>query len=82
MIKNCKYCGNRFSTHRSNAKYCCERCRYEAKKKMDRESYKSPHIQEQPKNKNANLIEINRRAREAGMSYGKYVAQKYMEESK
>ena len=62
----CQYCGKEFISQNPHAKYCCEKCR--------REYYKSkpkPVVENEVKKKT--LAEINEEARNAGMTYGKYV---------
>lgn len=62
----CKYCGQAFNTLRKCA-YCSKECRDRANgraKKSSRSMRKKPPVP---------LAEINRLARECGLSYGEYV---------
>lgn len=80
MLKKCKWCGTEFSPVRSQQLYCDRECsrqakvkwqqEYEAKKREERE--KKP--KQKPEKKKIGLVEIEREARAAGMSYGKYSA--------
>lgn len=87
MIKViCKECGKEFEAKDSRQKYCSNECYRIASKRRARESYKKPeHKQhEMPviKKESANnaLVEMAIRAREAGMTYGKYVAMLYLQD--
>ena len=81
MKKKCEICGVKFETHRKNAKYCSDACRKEANRKNNAEKNKSPYEKKEERRLD-HLAEINQRAREAGMSYGKYVGMLYLEEMK
>lgn len=74
--KKCELCGTEFLTNYAQKRYCSDACRAEAKRTQ------SLHYKEQKKKKKkeSSFVEINRKAREAGMSYGKYVAMLHMEE--
>lgn len=78
----CENCGEKFISHRSNVKYCCNDCRYEAHILKNRQ-YKQEHKGEyKPDVIRSSLAETNQAARDAGMSYGKYVAQLWLKEQK
>ena len=66
MIKYCKYCGREIENPKNNSKFCNDECR---------ENYKNPP-------KKSKINEINAEAKAAGMTYGKYVAKKYLEDQK
>lgn len=76
MIKKCEICGNEFSTRYSRQKCCSVTCGNEAKKRNAKENARKKAEQAEKKH---TLEEINRMARAAGMSYGKYVAMQYIE---
>lgn len=64
--RKCPICGVRFIPNSVNHKYCCLACRCVAdRNKRDRE---------EKQKKIDRIAFINRRAKEHGMSYGKYVA--------
>lgn len=74
--KKCDYCKKDFYAANHNKKYCSKECMKAAQKERDKARYEEKKKElERP-----TLTEINRRAREAGMSYGQYVAMKYKEE--
>ena len=59
-------CGKKFPAYKQQ-KYCTEKCRLE--------NYKSVYTKNgKMKRESASLIEVARKAREAGMKYGQYVA--------
>ena len=68
----CKVCGKEFERKTSAQKYCSEKCRNDAYY----EKYKSPYNKKEEK-KIPSLIEMNRLAKEQGMTYGQYVATLY-----
>lgn len=74
----CENCGEKFISYRSNIKFCSDACRTAAKKdypsvKRRRGEVTTP---------SSTLDETIRQAREAGMSYGQYVAQLWLKEHK
>ena len=82
-IKTCPICGREFVAERR--RYCSEGCSREARienqKRANREMSRKPRPvsavpRGKPKKENS-LQEIARKAREAGMTYGQYVALKY-----
>lgn len=76
--RKCLHCGIEFITASSNKVYCTPKCRETAR--YEREHSYRPDIAPDKKEKRPSRIdEINRLAKEAGMSYGKYVAMKYLE---
>ena len=78
--KYCEICGRKFETRHPQTRVCSDECR-----KKKREEWKSAYNENQSSRKRAassNLAEVSRLAREAGMSYGKYVAKMYKEKLK
>lgn len=76
--KTCEYCHEQY-IGRANQFYCSPKCRQKAANERVKEVYPQ-HVENRKKVKrNSQLVETNRLAREAGMSYGKYMALKYME---
>lgn len=78
--RTCPICGREFVTERR--RYCSESCSREARienqKRANREMSRKPRMispapREKPCKENS-LQELARKAREAGMSYGQYVA--------
>ena len=68
--KKCECCGKTFVQTGHARKYCTDECARE----MKRSQMKVVHSKkEKPKKKNT-LREINKKAKEHGMSYGMYVA--------
>ena len=79
--KKCAYCKKDFYAKTHQTKYCCMKCKRAAQSQRDKERAEDPSYLKKTDNKpKSNINEINRKAREAGMSYGKYVAMKYIEE--
>ncbi|MCI9249737.1 MAG: hypothetical protein HFG99_11475 [Dorea sp.] len=82
-IRTCPICGREFVTGRR--RYCSESCSREARieyqKKANREMSRKPRpVSAVPRGKpkrESSLQEIARKAREAGMTYGQYVALEY-----
>lgn len=79
MIKNCELCGGKFPAARRSVKYCSDVCRKEAYRRSAAERTKSPY-NDKTERKPDRIAEINKLAREAGLSYGQYVAQLYLKE--
>lgn len=65
FTRTCPTCGKMFTRTNNGQIYCSAKCRGTKKKKADKPS---------------TITEINLKAKELGMSYGKYQAQKYIEE--
>ena len=59
-----------------NQRYCCDECRRKGNQRKARERYRQ-QIAAKQKNKKPTLADINSKARAAGMTYGKYMAQEY-----
>lgn len=84
IIRKCKYCGKEFTVMKTGGKkYCSKECQKEINKPLAaerwRNSYKEKRRREREKKKETipgkmeSIAEIQRKARAAGMSYGKYV---------
>lgn len=63
----CKECGETFRTSSQNADYCSQEC-------IRIHIFRRKMATEKPKKKVQSIEKINREARNAGMTYGKYVA--------
>ncbi len=70
MQKKCKYCGKEFDATKSKRLYCSDKCKKSFWKKKDIKRKHGVHM-EKP---NAAVVDIAVKAREAGMTYGQYVA--------
>ena len=78
--KICEHCGKIFEVQDrvfKHTKYCCKQCQYEAQKLNQRNRYyekiKKFRLKEIRK-KHEKLADINKKAKELGLSYGEYVA--------
>lgn len=87
-VKECAMCGKVFAVSgRGNRCYCGARCRREKILQASREYYRAA-VQRRAEETYAGpasgpvLAEMNRRARAAGMSYGKYMLSLRMERQK
>lgn len=84
MKKNkCMICGKEFESERY-ARICSTRCRTIRKeeiKREQREQQKNPATQN-PQKRQSKIADINAAARDAGMTYGKYMAMKYAEKNR
>lgn len=63
--KRCAVCNKKYMPVSGMSKYCSKECRKEGQKKL-REDRKT-------KQPNSSIRDINKEAKEHGMSYGKYV---------
>lgn len=75
----CGVCGSEFQTNRANVKYCCNACRSEASRNYPSRKKYQPEPENVPM---SSLAITNQKAREAGMSYGKYVGLQWLKEHK
>ena len=78
----CQECGKTFTKRRSNQRYCCEECCRLGTLRRNRASYNRRYAEAKKKGKGkkkklSTLAEINQLARDAGMTYGKYMALQY-----
>jgi len=75
VIKQCTICGASFETTNIHAKYCSDPCRKKASRKSYRQAKaKEKEELERKKNMQQSIIDIAVLARQAGMTYGQYVA--------
>lgn len=86
----CEVCGKVFLTNRSENKTCSPECRHERDLRVKRENHRK--FREAMKEDNAikrvtqkqkkveSLTEVHRKAREAGMSYGKYMEMQFLQQ--
>ena len=82
MLKNCEICGGKFAAARRTVKYCSDVCRKEGNRRNAAERSRSPYDKTEKEKRPDRIAEINKLAREAGLSYGQYVAKQYQEEQK
>ncbi len=73
MIKNCAVCGKEFDGWGSQ-KYCCKTCYTEGRRVSRRRLKKK----KERRRNNMGLMERVKAAKEAGVSYGQYVAREYL----
>lgn len=71
--KTCEYCGKTFTPQRRNQTYCSQACRGLNRKPEVQQSKDSKSRGQQ----SDRIAEINRMAREQGLTYGKLVAKMY-----
>lgn len=87
----CEICGKVFLTHLSHKVTCGRECQHERSKRLSRENGKlrreailngtlpKPERKKPKQKKVESIVELSRKAKEAGMSYGQYMAQIYMQ---
>ena len=68
--RSCSMCGKHFMAH-GNARTCSQECALVQKKLTQKEYEKRRRTK---KKRKSTLIEMQQKAREAGMSYGMYMA--------
>lgn len=82
--KICIVCGKEFEARVNNQKCCSPECSDVQKVKRAKASYEKHKHQakkkEKPKAKKEDLVKANEVARNSGMSYGQYMAEKYRAE--
>lgn len=82
----CQNCGNKFvfETAFRPKKFCSDACQRENQKRINAWKRKLKKHQEQQEKeeaeKNRSISEVSEIAREHGMSYGQYMAQKYIKD--
>ena len=69
----CPVCGKEFKQIRGNQIVCSSICRKKRTKEMERKG-RTGTVKKRTKQVRKSLIDIEKEAKEAGMSYGKYVA--------
>lgn len=80
MIKlTCAVCGGTFYGNRKNTLTCSESCRRKRQADIREENQKLQQLQTK---RISRLGELNKEARERGMTYGKYMAEKYASQVK
>ena len=81
-VKICEICKEPFLAKKGSQIYCSVPCRNRATYLRYRDTY-SVHTEQKKKPKRKSQVaEINRLAREAGMSYGQYTAKIFLEEQR
>lgn len=90
----CEICGKVFLTHLAEKVTCGRECQHERSKRLSREydrsrreailngTYVKPERKRAQQNKIATVEEVQKKAKEAGMSYGQYMAMLYMQEGR
>lgn len=71
--KTCAICGNSFIAKTPTGKYCSEKC-YKTGNSISKRAYANKMKAKLTTNTTMSLSDIERKAREAGMHYGLYVA--------
>ena len=71
--KNCQICGTAFIPQATSQKYCCRQCARQAEQESNRKSETKKKNKKFGQHQKA-AAEIATKAREAGLSYGQYVA--------
>lgn len=75
MKNKCVVCGRMYDALRSNQKACSEECRYEyARYRAMINARKNRFEKKDAKKTCDDLAAVAKKARDAGMSYGKYVS--------
>lgn len=77
----CTVCGGTFVSNRKSAVVCSEMCRRKRQKILNEQKRELAKLEQasKPKKPRQNSIDIiNKKAREAGLSYGKYKALEYI----
>ena len=81
-VKICELCKQPFPTNNGNQIYCSPKCRNRAAHERNRNVYPVHTEQKKKEKRKSQVAEINRLAREAGMSYGQYTAKIFLEEQR
>lgn len=81
-VKLCEICKQPFLAYRSSQLYCSQPCRNRAAYNRLRDIYPVHTEQKKKDKRKSQVAEINRLAREAGMSYGQYTAKIFLEEQR
>lgn len=80
-VKICEICGQPFLAYRNSQLYCSQPCRKRAAYNRLKDIY-PVHKEQKKEKRKSQVAEINRLAREAGMSYGQYTAKIFLEEQR
>lgn len=88
----CDICGKIFLTNRSTNKTCSPECHHERELRLKRENHRkyreamkegnATRIEKKKQKKVETLTEVQRKARAAGMTYGKYMEQQMLQQLK
>lgn len=81
-VKLCEVCKQPFIPGTGGQIYCGKECRNRAAYLRYRDVYPVSNEQKKKEKRKSRVEEINRLAREAGMSYGQYVAKIFIEEQR
>ena len=75
----CEECGLVFVKKTYNQIYCCPACQRKGQRRKSKDYWQqySNKAKAKKKKKPPSLIEINQKARAAGMTYGQYMAKEY-----
>ena len=79
MTKNCNWCKKEFTPTKTGQLYCCLECRRAKGRENERQSKEFERMKRKGKFKNKSLRNIALEAKNAGMSYGQYVAKMEMQ---
>ena len=84
--KTCAICGKPYIAKRKASKCCGEKCKKERERQLqkqrDAKRAEAAAAYELEQKKTKSLAQVNREARERGMTYGKYVEWLYCEEER
>lgn len=78
----CAVCGGTFYSQRRNTPVCSETCRRQYEKNKKAEINKGVATKQAKEKRKSNIADINAAARAAGMTYGRYMAMKYIEKNR
>lgn len=81
-VRLCEICKQPFLAYRSNQLYCSKPCANRAAYLRLRNIYPVHTEQKKKEKRKSQVAEINRLAREAGMSYGQYTAKIFIEKQR
>ena len=81
-VKICEVCKQPFIPGAGGQVYCSKECRNRAAYLRNREVYPVYKEQKKKEKRKSQVAEINRLAREAGMSYGQYTAKIFLEKQR
>ena len=71
--KFCPFCGKKFAYRNKAQAYCSDECKKNAALSRAKDRRERAGVKKQVKRGKESLSEINRRAREHGLTYGQYV---------
>ena len=73
MIKKCVICGKEFESVKAHTITCSPECAKERNIITNRLYYEKHKRTKKKKSKQNTLVDINKKARDSGMTYGEYV---------